>query len=431
MVNHTQVESGHDRPDHKWGVLSALVERGRGAIGQGSTLMLLTGQVVAAVVAFAMNVMSARVMSPAGRGTLALLLQITFLLTVVAMLGIDRPYVARRQVEFATAVTELKLLLRPGFVFAGASLVVGLGLAVSGHVELGIASALVSVYLFGNMHVQAIRAAFIASGVVRYFIISALVSQVGLFFMGAVLLLTDVRSPNVWFLAYAVISFTAVVIAWLNRDRSVVGPVRSDQSLRVIRSQGLKLLPASLGNTAMLRSDRLLLPLLASTSELGIYVVVSTVMEMATWPVQQWVDASLRKWNVAISRTPSQGFILMAKAGGFVAVLSLGFGVLAYETVIRLLPVVYHQSLVLIVPLGVASVFYAMTRVQQGMLVAQGHAGRVSAVELTGMIASVAMYVLLIPGHGAMGAAVGSLIGYFACLVAGGVVFAVSRPVRE
>jgi O-antigen/teichoic acid export membrane protein len=242
---------------------------------------------------------------------------------------------------------------------------------------------------------------------------------------------TDVRDPHIWFLAYAAVSFTSVVIAWLNRDGAVAGPLRSDPTLQVIRSQGLKLLPASLGNTAMLRSDRLLLPLLASTSELGIYVVVATVMEMGTWPVQQWVDASLRKWNLAISRTPSQGFILMAKAGAVVAALSLAFGVLAYETVIRVLPVAYHQSLVLIVPLGIASVFYAMTRVQQGLLVAQGHAGRVSAVEATGMIASVAMYVLLIPGHGAMGAALGSLIGYFACLVAGAVVFARSRPVHD
>jgi O-antigen/teichoic acid export membrane protein len=334
-------------------------------------------------------------------------------------------------VPFPTAVTELRLLLRPGFLFAAASLLVGAGLATSGYPQLGMASALVSVYLFGNMHVQAIRAAFIASGAVKYFIISALVSQAGLFVLGAIFLVTDVGDPNMWFLAYAVTSFIAVVIAWLNRDRTVAGPVRNDPTLQVIRSQGLKLLPASLGNTAMLRSDRLLLPLLASTSELGVYVVVSTIMEIATWPVQQWVDASLRKWNLAISRTPRQGFILMAKAGAFVAALSLAFGVLAHETVIRLLPVAYHQSVVLIVPLGIASVLYAMTRVQQGMLVAQGHAGRVSAVELTGMIASVALYVVLIPGHGAMGAALGSLIGYFTCLVAGAVVFAWSRPSHE
>jgi O-antigen/teichoic acid export membrane protein len=430
-VDHAPVRSARDCADQPPGALSALWQRGRQTLGQGPTLMLLTRQVVAAIVAFAMNVMSARVMAPAGRGTLALLLQITFLLSVIAMLGIERPYVARRQVPFATAITELELLLRPGFLFAAASLLVGVGLAASGHLELGIASALVSVYLFGNMYYQAIRTAFIASGAVKYFIISALVSQVGLFLLGIIFLVTDVRDPHIWFLAYAAVSFTSVVIAWLNRDGAVAGPLRSDPTLQVIRSQGLKLLPASLGNTAMLRSDRLLLPLLASTSELGIYVVVATVMEMGTWPVQQWVDASLRKWNLAISRTPSQGFILMAKAGAVVAALSLAFGVLAYETVIRVLPVAYHQSLVLIVPLGIASVFYAMTRVQQGLLVAQGHAGRVSAVEATGMIASVAMYVLLIPGHGAMGAALGSLIGYFACLVAGAVVFARSRPVHD
>jgi O-antigen/teichoic acid export membrane protein len=428
------MKSGRDAlpgADYEAGDMPTLIKLGRRQFRESSALMLLAGQIVTAAVAFAMNVMSARTMSPAGRGTLALLLQITYLLTVIALLGIDRPYVALRQVKFPTALTELRLLLRPGFVFAAASLLLGLGLAVSGHVALGISSMLVAVYLFGNIHVQAIRSAFIASGTVKYFVITALVSQLGLFAIGVLLLLTDVPNPNLWFLTYVIFSYTAVVIAWLNRDPRVAGPVQSDPVLKTIRSQGLKLLPAALGNTAMLRSDRLLLPLLASTSELGIYAVVSTVTEMATWPVQQWVDASLREWNVSTSRSPSEGFRLMAKAAGFVAVLSLGFGGLAYVTVERLLPSAYHQSVVLIVPLCVAAIFYGMTRVQQGLLVAQGHAGRVSVVELIGMITSVATYLVLIPGHGAMGAALGSVIGYFACLVAGSVVLALSRPANK
>jgi O-antigen/teichoic acid export membrane protein len=411
--------------------MSTLIQSVRRPLREGSAPMLLIGQIVAAAVALAINIMSARVMTPSGRGSLAFLLQITFLFTILAFLGVDRPYVARRHVGFPTAVTELRLLLRPSLLFASASLLCGLILLVSGHTELGIASALVSVYLFGNMHVQAIRSAFIASGTVKYFIITALVSQVGLLVVGTVLWLTSVSNPNIWFLAYAIISYAAVLIVWLNRDPGVRGPVRGDRTLQVIRSQGLKLLPASLGNTAMLRSDRLLLPILASTSQLGIYVVVSTVMEMATWPVQQWVDSSLRKWNTTVSRSPAQGFLLMSKAAGFVAVLSLAFGALAYETVERLLPRSYHASLVLILPLGIASVFYGVTRVVEGLLVAQGHAGRVSTMELVGMAASVSMYVILIPGHGAMGAALGSLIGYFACFVTGAVIFAVSRPAHE
>src|SRR5699024_2518786 len=68
---------------------------------------------------------------------------------------------------------------------------------------------------------------------------------------------------------------------------------------RGLRRRGWILLPSEFSNSAMLHSDRLLLPILSSSAELGLYVTVATVLEMATWPIQQWVDASLRGWSKA------------------------------------------------------------------------------------------------------------------------------------
>ena len=387
-------------------------------------LVLLAGQVVAAGVAFAINIMSAAVLEPSARGQLALLLQITYLLSVASLLGIERPYIANRHAQFSMAVTELTFLFRPGLWSLLVPVGVGIGFLISGNVPLACAMALIALFLVGNVHVQAIRVAYLASGAVKNFLITALATQMVLLLVGATLLWLRVEDPNIWFMAYGATSLVAVVIVRSNVDRSGGTTVDRDLNLRGIRSQGLRMLPASFGNTAMLRSERLLLPLLASNAQLGFYVVVATVMEMATWPIQQWVDSSLRKWNAEAAATLPHGLRLMARAAALVVGLSTVFGLLAYYTIVLLLPEVYAQSLALILPLGVASVFYAMTRVQQGLLIARGQAARVSLVEVVGMIASVTMYVILIPEFGALGAALGSAVGYFVCLICGVIVLA-------
>ncbi|WP_309133852.1 polysaccharide biosynthesis C-terminal domain-containing protein [Cellulomonas sp.] len=385
---------------------------------------LLVAQVVAAAAAFGINLMAARVMDPDGRGVLALALQVSYIATTAALLGIEAPYVARRAAPFPVVARELTSLLRPGYWFTGLAVAAAVVLYLGGRTGLATTVLLASVYAFGNTHVRAVRTAYIASGAFRPFAATAVVSQLALLAAGAVLLVLEVADPNVWIAVYALLSMVALVVLRTGGRRAGTTPDRA--ALTAVRRQGLRLVPASFGNTAMLRSDRLLLPALASASELGLYVVVATATEIAGWPVKQWVDASLRRWRDQPARTPGT-LRLVATAAALALGLSAVLAGVTYAAVTYLLPEAYHPSRALLLPLGAATVVYAATRVQQGLLVARGEAGRVSAVELAGMAVSVVLYVVLIPGWGAMGAAVGSLVGYSACLAAGAVALRQTR----
>ena len=395
------------------------------------TFVLLAGQVAAAAVAFAMNILAARVMTPADRGVLALALQLTYLATVFALLGVERPYAAHRQATFGSAFRDLQRLVRPGLWLVLASLLASAIIFACGLPGLGAALLLASVFLLGNVGVRVTRTAFIASGATLPFVLSVVISQLLLLAAGCGLLLGSVDQPSYWLGAYAATSLVAGAVAMIQSRRDESPPPAASSGLAQVRAEGLRMLPASLGNTAMLRSDRLLLPLLASTAELGIYVVVATAMEVAAWPTQQWADASLRRWRLSGIPTVSVERRLIGRAALLSAGLSAALAGIAYVTVRALLPQPYQASLPLIAPLAIAAVFYSITRVQQGLLIARGEATRVSVIEITGMIASLVFYVTLIPPMGAMGAAVGSALGYMVCLITASRALALARRASE
>ncbi|MBF0689113.1 MAG: polysaccharide biosynthesis C-terminal domain-containing protein [Cellulomonas sp.] len=381
------------------------------------TSVLLLGQVVAAGAAFGINILAAKVMAPADRGVLALALQLSYMATTAALLGVESPYVARRSGSFPQVARELVSLMRLSVLLPAAGLVTGMALYLTGHIEVAVILVLGSLYAYGNTYVRAVRAAYIASNAAKPFLVTAVVSQIVLLALAALLVLLDIGDPSFWVGAYIIVSLPAVAIllAQARGARPIDQDARAE--LAVVRRQGLRLLPASFGNTAMLRSDRLLLPALASVSELGLYIVVATAMEIAGWPVKQWVDSSLRRWREQ-GRALRAG-LLVARATVLALALSLVGGGVTYVAVVVFLPEPYRASTMLIPVLGCATTIYAATRVQQGLLVARGQSTQVSIVEISGMLAAVAMYVALIPTWGAMGAAMGSVIGYAVCLAAG------------
>lgn len=391
--------------------------------GNNSTaIQLLLMQILAAATAFAVNILSASVMEPEGRGQLALLVQITYVLTVIALLGVERPYVAARKTSFGRAVTEMNVLIRPGYLLLLilASAVVICSLA--GWPELALAGGLVLFFLTGNIAARIVRTGYIASGSLPPFVTVSVATQMILLFTALGLYFLGNTTPEVWFIAYGLSGTVAlfIVVRAVCRSKRAVFPIR-----RQIRSQGLRLLPASFGNTAMLRSDRLLLPLLASNAQLGLYVVVATTMELATWPIQNWVDASLNRWRLNPENGKKKWRTIFFVALTTLA-LTLVLGATSYIVIRFLLSSAYADSAALILPLTIAAVIYAATRVQQGLLIAAGHTKSVSGAELVGMTVSICAYLILIPGFGALGAATASLIGYLCCFVAG--LFLTGRP---
>lgn len=332
-------------------------------------------------------------------------------------MGLERPFMALQQGAFPQQYRRFVKLVLPGFwIVCGAVIIALMVPDIRAHWALVGGAAL---YVAMNVLVRAVRVAYITSRAWQPFVVSGIVTQL-VIVAGAVLLALGGIDDPLWWIAVYIASGSAPLVLLVFSLRNP----RADDGLppweiRSMRRQGIRLLPASLGNTAMVRSDRLLLPILGTSADLGIYVTVATVMEMATWPIQQWVDVSLRKWSMSVENVGAQFTRLIVGGIGLALAVSVSLGALTYVVVTSLLPSSYGEAVTVIVPLGIAAIFYSLTRIQQGVLIALGASGTVSLVETTGWIVAIASYVVLIPPFGIMGAAIGSIFGYAVCAVVG------------
>jgi O-antigen/teichoic acid export membrane protein len=307
--------------------------------------------------------------------------------------------------------------VRPALlVLAGGALAAaiwGLGFAS----QLGLLGALMALFAAGNVWVRANRVGYIVSRTWKPFFVTTVGYQVVLIAAAGALVLLDVDAVLAWALVYLVATVFVVLHLWMRRRRAADVAVEIDVEQRALRRLGIALLPASLGNTAMLRADRLLLPLLSSSAQLGLYVLVATATELASWPVQQYIDVSLRSLR---SKRPTVWRRLLMTALGMAVGLGLGtLAALVCWPVIEFALPAYRDALGLLPPLVIATAIYSGTRVQQGLLIAADRPGRASTVELAGMVAACMAYAVLIPWLGAFGAAWGSVLGYGLALVVG------------
>lgn len=380
------------------------------------TVWLMFSQLLAAGVSFVVNIVAAYGLSPEQRGLLAFYLQLGYLLTTFLMMGTEKPFMARFRGGFPAGVGQLLRIVWPSYFMIAAGVATVAGLYLFGVQAIAVPLALVLIFVICNQHLRILRAAYITSGSLKPFL-SVVILTNGLTLAFA-LLLAAMQYDNflVWLLAYVVANFIATVVV----ARAVVISRRSeappDVSVRDIRRQGVKLLPGSLGNITMFRPDRLLLPILASPADLGIYIVVSGALEVAVWPIQQWSDSKMREWHEAKPLSnPRLRLGILVKAALGVLIISLACAVLLVFVVLWILPDEYNASLNLLIPIALANILYGTTRAQQGMTIASNRSGLVSIAEVIGLLVSIGMYFMLIPSLGGLGAALGSIIGNAVC----------------
>lgn len=390
-------------------------------LSRSVTFWLLASQVLTAGVAFLLNLLSSTALPPEERGYLALFLQLGYLATTLALLGVERPYVAAYSTGFARATRQLCRLVLPGLTVAAVALLAGGAITIASDPQLGALLLLGAMFVVTNIHLRVLRSAYISSKSWRPYVAAVILSQ-GLLLSGAVgLALARVDVLYAWILAYVVAgTVPSITVLLQQRSRQALDFTCTDE-FRQIRRRGLLLVPASLGNTAMLRSDRLLLPLLASPAALGIYAFAATAIELASWPVQQWCDSRLRSWAEGAQRGWTALVRPLLLAMGVTLVISICMAAIVWLTTDLFLSTAYQPAKDLLMPLVLAAVVYAATRVQQAMMIASGWTGNVSVAETTGMAASVVGYVLFIPLWGPLGAAWASLAGYLICFAAGAV----------
>ena len=379
-------------------------------------VQLIASQLLIGAVALAANIMMVRALTPTHRGEVALMLQVVYLATQAVLLGTERSFVAAyHEVPPAAAVRRYGRLLIVPF---------GLGVAVAAAYAIlaparltpgPLVIALITTYALLEAASLASRAVAIAVGRVHDFLTSRVVESILLLAVMAVLFQARVDSPELWLTAYilaCLVPTVFYVVFWLRLPGGEIG----DQN-RLVRRQGAALFPAAISNMAMLRSDRLALPVLASTTALGLYTSVATMTELLAWPLRAYADSRLGRWRAAHQegRLRTRPIVLAAALFVLVAGPLLAGGL--YLLIVPVFGHAYAPAKAVVFPLTVAAGLYAVSRIVLGLLVAKGHGTLVSAAEVAGFAVSFAAYLLLIPGHGIAGAAWGSLLGYGAGLV--------------
>lgn len=392
-----------------------------------AALVLLLGQLAAAGGAVLVNILAAKVLTPSDRGDLAFGLQIAYFLTVFATMGLERPYMASREGAFNQEYRNFTRLVSPGVILIVPVVILALYWSHLGGkwVILGIFS--VVGYTALNTLSRGVRVGYVVSGDWKKFGIYTIATQLVIIVGSVLMVALEVRQPEVWMGIYLISTMPAIVMLFHSirnaRGHHGIEPKERES----IRKKGFVLLPSDFSNTAMMRIDRLLLPILGSSAQLGLYVTVATVVEMASWPVKQWVDASLRKWAVTGHELTKKINRILMQSLLFISAVTVILSLASYGMIVYVLPAQYSEAVSVIVPLAVGSVVFGLTRVQQGVLVALGATARVSVIEMIGTFGSVTALLILIPEYGMIGAAYGTILGYIVCLLAGQIVLGFLR----
>lgn len=197
-----------------------------------------------------------------------------------------------------------------------------------------------------------------------------------------------------------------------------------------ITRASLMLMPGAFAMAVLLRSDRFILPILSTDSQLGLYVAIATATEALSW-----VSLSLADHRVARFGGHSNGFkgfirMLFRDALVFLG-LAAGVALLILLALVPLLGPEFAAGSALVVPLCVAAVLLALLRQTNSWLLASSHPNMTTLLALVGGSISVPIYIVGIALAGAEGAAWASLISYAVALVTGITLIAVITQRKE
>jgi O-antigen/teichoic acid export membrane protein len=392
-----------------------------GSRRQQAWLHLLASQVLLAAGALGFGALSSRALGPSGRGQLALFLTIGYIVTLVILGPLERslPAVAQDLTGSLRAAVRGSLRLRRWAVVSATGLTAVVAL-VWGMVEPTLA-ALEAVWwwvlliLFTLLHStqRLVRAASIATSSSMTFFLLTGVSQMALLVGGVALWRASIDDVTAWVGAY--LGASGIFAIW-----AFTGPAASGwrQWEEILPTMGRDrdLFASSLAHHMTLRADRLAIPLISTSAELGYYVAAATMTEMSTWPIANFVDGKVAQWRRRFAARGS-GTKLLLSVAAMAFLVTAGIGLLAYWAIVPLFGSAFAPARRLVLPLSAAAWFYCGARAMGGLAVARGRSRSVVAGETSGLVIAILLYSLLIPKHGAAGAAWASVAAYSAVAV--------------
>lgn len=348
---------------------------------------------VAAAVGFGANVLMSRALGPGPRGEVAFVLQAAYVVAPVMMLGVDRAMLRKDSADGGRDRPATRHLL-PTAVVTGAVL-----LALYRDWRAAAAVIALATCWLAILRAEALRDHDFAGWSRRFLTYQGVVAA------GMVALyVSDEPRWYVWLLPYVVPAFAVLGYeTWRAAGRP------RPPFVAVTRTS-LGLLPGSVAGVVVMRVERVLMPMLASNAQLGLYVAVATATEPAYWLAQGLADhRSGREAGARGLRT------LLRRLGRDVAVfatVATALGVAVWLLVVPVFGRDYAASRSLVLPLTIATVTLAAYRQVIAWHLAGPVPDDVSRIEIATAVVAVPCYALGIHLWAAAGAAWASLVVY-------------------
>jgi O-antigen/teichoic acid export membrane protein len=351
----------------------------------------------AAVVAFIVNILMARHLGPGPRGEVALFLQGAYVIAPVLALGVDRQ--ALREPRRTAAISH-----RHVWVLA----LLGIAMAIAFR-SPAMAACLAAAAWGASMAIE--RGTGMATGRLRQYVVAQVAIQVWILVASIVLYVSHIDDPFWWLAVYAAPAPAILVLSFRFTPKSATAESLRQKFLGTVDRHSITYMAGGLGILLAARVERLILPILASTRELGLYVAIATASEMLVWAagglgesrVVGFMTGAQTRWGLAWAVSRDLAYFLVVAA-------PLAAGI--HFVLLPLLGPSFASADQLVIPLCLASATWATYLQLSGAWLARGTVQQSVRLDVGAALLTAACVAALVPAYGALGAALGCLAAY-------------------
>lgn len=363
----------------------AVLARHRWTAMLSTTGVSLAGAGVALVV----NILMARELGPSSRGQVALVLQSSYLVAPLLAWGLDRQALRGDM----GAPPQTRHLWVATIVLAAVA-----GLAGS---LVALACVCVAAYT-GAITIE--RGVGMARRSLVRFVVVYLLAQAWILAASTTLYLAHVDDVTWWLAVYvapAPVLLGLAILDWTRRKGPTTGPSRTSF---VYMLGGVSSMLAG-------RVDRLLLPVLSSTHQLGLYMAIATASEMIAWAARGLGESRVSDY-VDRELTRAQLAHLAVKDLWWFGLAAVPVAVGLFLVVVPLLGPSFSASRTLVIPLCAASAAWCVYLQMSSRWLGAGSATRSVSLDLATTAVTTVLVCILVPFYDALGAALACLVAY-------------------
>ena len=395
----------------------------------GQVSLVMTANLVIAVLGLVTGVISARILGPAGRGELAAIQTFPSFIASVAMLGMPEAVVffssqkPRKAGEFlASALAVVTIFLIP---------IYGLGWFLLPSL---LKAQQPQVLMAARIYMAGVMIAYVSNGIPHQLLravgswrswnlIRILPNAIWLITLVFALILPRLANPTKVSLIYIAGQWLILLPTWILVKKRLTQPYQvNPQNFRPMLTYGLPAALSLVPQTLNLRMDQILMAAFLAPAHLGQYVVAVSWSAAAS-PILNSVGPVLFPSLGALSDPAKQVKLLNTVVPRFSA-LALAVTIAIVIITPTMIPLLFgeqfRQAIVPAIILIFANAILSMNTLFGDALKGIGLTGKVLTADLTGLVATTVLLLILIPRYGITGAAIASLVVYsFVCLMLG------------